>query len=127
MAKGAVLIGCGFTPTQADMEYAIKSGHIKNSEKVSLAQGKAQVSNDEAFAVYVHLARTQGWDFPGDLESFQLVTRDGRKMWSVYPSNNAPASVSTTDLDAIAKSAISTFEKENKHKSNKKWWQFWKK
>lgn len=128
MAKGAVLIGFGFTPTDADMEHAIKSGHIKNCDKVSLAQGTAQVSNDDAFAIYVHLARTQGWDFPGDLESFQLITRDGRKMWSVYPSSSVPAKISTTDLDEIAKSAIKRFEKENERKSrsSKRWWQFWK-
>jgi|LGOV01.1.fsa_nt_gb hypothetical protein len=108
MAKGAVLIGCGFKPTQADVENAIEAGYIKNCDAVSTTSFDLEVDEKLAYATYISMSRERGWEDPGGLQAMRLTTRDGRQMWSVYPTGGAHT------------------QSPHQRTTSKKWWQFWK-
>lgn len=93
MTKGAVLIGYDFTPSNADFDAAFEDGHFKNCEKVLLAQGKAKMNKKGARELYFQLARKNGWDTLDNLKSYRIKSRDGRLMWSIYPTNNDPVTL----------------------------------
>ncbi len=60
MAKGAVLIGCGFKPTQADVRSAMEAGYIKNFDMVTTTWYQFEVDKELAYATYVEVGREKG-------------------------------------------------------------------
>jgi len=120
MARGAVLIGCGFEPTDEDVQDAIQNGYVRNCGTVTTATAPEffKMNENRAVATYTHVARTNGWDYPDDFTAVKLTSSGGREMWSVYPSSGAPGQDSIPDLLQA---------KQRAGETRKKWWQFWKK
>ena len=89
MKKGGVLIGCGFTPTQALVQDAINSGDLKNCTTATTLSSPTNVERARklAPAAYIRCQRELGWDNPGELVVVELTTSQGQKMLAVYPKN----------------------------------------
>ena len=84
MAKGGILIGCGFKPTQADVENAIEAGHIKNCDAVSTTSFDLEVDEKLAYVTYISMLREKGWENLGGLQAMRLTTRDAGARCGVY-------------------------------------------
>jgi hypothetical protein len=123
MAKGAVLIGCGCVPTQADVQGAAKAGHIKNFDVVSTTGLPSTIEVDEqiAYATYISMARDKGWDTEGDLQAIRLTTSDGRRMWAVSRAQSRDDRFREAGIERVTID-FSQFPTS----TPKRWWQFWK-
>ena len=88
MAYSAVLIGCGFTPSEADVNGAVRSGYVKNAESVMAVKvPEEQLTPDQAYSIYKTVGRREGWQTPERLQAVEIVAQDERKVWSVYPAD----------------------------------------
>ena len=85
MAKGAVLIGCGFMPTETEVYDAVQEGYLKNCDTVATLGFESQVAPDLILTTYVEIAREQGWVEPIGLQLSRFTTGGVQQMWSVYP------------------------------------------
>ena len=91
MACSAVLIGCGFTPSEADVNGAVQSGYVKNAGNVMAVQvPDEQITSDQAYSIYTSVREQEGWETPERLQAIEIVTEDERKVWSVYPADPEP-------------------------------------
>jgi len=86
MANSAVLIGCGFTPSEADVKGAVQSGYVRNAESVMAVKiPEEQITSDQAYSIYKTVSRREGWDQPERLQAVEIVAEGQRKVWSVFP------------------------------------------
>lgn len=127
MAKGAVLIGCGFMPGQADVQLAVTQGHIKNADAVTAYCGPGDASQEDVVIRYVIAQREKGWEVPlGGVTAERLTLAGGRVMWAAYPAgvdkaSGSPQAVSAQRPKPTPQPAPSSTP------TSRKWWQFWKK
>ncbi|MHC4717214.1 MAG: hypothetical protein ACYS5V_09610 [Planctomycetota bacterium] len=90
MAFAAVLIGCGYTPSEADVNGAVQVGYVRNAESVMAVKiPEEQITSDQAYSIYRTVREKEGWEQPERLQAIEIVTDDGRKAWSVYPADAA--------------------------------------
>lgn len=97
MAGSAVLIGCGFTPTEADVQGAVRSGYVRNAEQVLAVQiPEEQITSDQAYSIYKTVSRREGWEAPERLQAVEIVAGGPKKVWSVFPAPPAGADADAT-------------------------------
>ena len=88
MAFSAVLIGCGFTPSEANVNGATRGGYVKNAESVMAVKiPEEQITSDQAYSIYTNVQEREGWEKPKHLQAVEIQAEDGRKVWAVYPAN----------------------------------------
>jgi len=126
-AKGGVLIGCGFLPTQELLEAALNQGYIKNCEKITVFESKPDTNRMKATFLYMEIRYQQGWDDRGGIETSEMILSDGRKMWAVFPTERTIDESAEPRLSDILvetmRSAI-TVKQEESHQSVEKIDQF---
>ena len=87
MARGAVLIGCGFMPSQEDVRTAVSQGYVENAENLTTYSGDEAMTQEQATMRYVAAQVSKGWDIPmGGLTANKVTFASGRNMWVVCPA-----------------------------------------
>jgi len=87
MAKGAVLIGCGFMPSQEDVKMAVSKGCVKNADAITTYSGAQDMPQDQAIMRHAMALMSKGWDMPlQGVTAEKLTLGSGRIMWVVYPT-----------------------------------------
>ena len=86
--RGAILIGCGFMPTQSQVQAAVREGHIRNADTVTVVEKPSMFAGgQEAYMTYIAAQKKKGWVDPSGLKADELTdVSTGRKMWVVYPT-----------------------------------------
>ena len=88
MSKGSILIGSGFVPSQADIEFAIQNGYVDVFDQFVCMGVRDGVDLHRGLAerMYEKKLLAEGWDRPEKTVVQRFSTPGERDVWAVYPT-----------------------------------------